>query len=161
MNKQQYNQCVDVYADGLFRFILKNLRDSFEADNIVQNTFEKLWLKREEIVFEKAKPYLFKVAYNNMIDVIRQNKKIVQMDVETHDREADSQEYSGLHEALNIGLAKLPEKQRTVVTLRDYEGYSYDEIAEITELSLQQVKVYIYRARLTLKEFIGKPEVLI
>lgn len=161
MNKQQYNQCVDVYADGLFRFILKNLGDSFEADNIVQNTFEKLWLKREDVVFEKAKPYLFKVAYNNMIDVIRQNKKIVQMDVEVHDRETNTQEYNGLQEALIKGLERLPEKQRTVITLRDYEGYSYDEIAEITQLSLPQVKVYIYRGRLALKEFIGKPEVLI
>lgn len=161
MNKQQYNQCVDVYADGIYRFILKNLGDAFEADNIVQNTFEKLWLKREDVVFEKAKPYLFKVAYNNMIDVIRQNKKIVQMDIEAHDREADTQEYSGLHEALRKGLERLPEKQKTVIMLRDYEGYSYDEIAEITTLSLQQVKVYIYRARLALKEFIGKPEVLI
>ncbi len=161
MNKQQYNQCVDVYADSLYRFILKNLGDSFEADNIVQNTFEKLWLKRDEVIFEKAKPYLFKIAYNNMIDVIRQNKKIVQIDTETHDREADTQEYSGLHEVLKKGLEKLPEKQRIVVTLRDYEGYSYDEIAEITGLNLQQVKVYIYRARLALKEFIGKPEVLI
>ncbi len=161
MNKQQYNQCVDVYADGLFRFIIKNIGDAFEADNIVQNTFEKLWLKRDEVIFEKAKPYLFKVAYNNMIDVIRQNKKIVQMDVAIHDSEAVIQEYNGLYEALRKGLERLPEKQRTVITLRDYEGYSYDEIAEITDLSLQQVKVYIYRARTTLKEFIGKMEVLI
>ena len=161
MNEQQYNQCVDLYADGLYRFIVKNLNDEFEADNIVQNTFEKLWVKREEVVYEKAKPYLFKIAYNNMIDVIRQNKKTVQIDVEDHDRQAEYQEYSGLYEALNKGLERLPEKQRTVVTLRDYEGYSYEEIADITQLSLEQVKVYIYRARLALKEYIGKPEVLI
>lgn len=161
MNKQQYNQCVEVYADGIYRFILKNLGDAFEADNIVQNTFEKLWLKHDEVIFEKAKPYLFKVAYNNMIDVIRQNKKIVQIDAEAHDSVAESQEYTGLQEVLRKGLERLPEKQKTVITLRDYEGYSYDEIAEITGLSLQQVKVYIYRGRLALKEFIGKPEVLI
>ncbi len=161
MNEQQYNQCVELYADGLYRFIVKNIRDEFEADNIIQNTFEKLWLKRDEVIFEKVKPYLFKVAYNNMIDVIRQNKKIVQMDVETHDQPAQYQEYSGLYEVLNKALDRLPEKQRTVITLRDYEGYSYDEIAEIAGLSLEQVKVYIYRARLALKQYIGNPEVLI
>lgn len=161
MNKQQYNQCVDVYADGLYRFILKNIGDTYEADNIVQNTFEKLWLKRDEVIFEKVKPYLFKIAYNNMIDVMRQNKKTVQMDVEAHDSVADTHEYTGLQEALQKGLQRLPENQKTVVTLRDYEGYSYDEIADITGLSIEQVKVYIYRARLALKEFIGKPEVLI
>jgi RNA polymerase sigma-70 factor (ECF subfamily) len=42
--------------------------------------------------------------------------------------------------------------------LRDYEGYSYEEIGEITALNPSQVKVYIYRARLALKEYIGKPE---
>jgi RNA polymerase sigma factor (sigma-70 family) len=161
MTEQQYNQCVDLHADGLYRFILKNLKDEFEADNIVQNTFEKLWLKCGDVIFEKAKPYLFKIAYNNMIDVIRQNKRLVQIDEEAHDRETYSHEYSGLREVLNRGLERLPEKQRTVILLRDYEGYSYDEIAEIAGLTLEQVKVYIYRARMALKEFIGKPEVLI
>eukprot|EP01035_Chromulina_nebulosa_P004960 gene4960-6735_t len=80
MTEQQYNQCVDMYADGLYRFILKNMRDEFEADNIVQNTFEKLWVRRSEVLFEKAKPYLFKIAYNNMIDVIRQNKRWTQIE---------------------------------------------------------------------------------
>jgi RNA polymerase sigma factor (sigma-70 family) len=161
MTEQQYNKCVDLYADGLYRFILKNLKDEFEADNIVQNTFEKLWVKCADVIFEKAKPYLFKIAYNNMIDVIRQNQRLVQIDEENHDRETYHEEYSGLKEALNRGLERLPEKQRTVVLLRDYEGYSYEEIAEIAGLTLEQVKVYIYRARMALKEFIGKPEVLI
>lgn len=161
MTEQQYNQCVDLYADGLYRFILKNLRDEFEADNIVQNTFEKLWLKVSETRFETVKPYLFKIAYNNMIDVIRQNKRYVQIAEGLHDEPVDMGEYRGLKEALNKGLERLPEKQRTVLMLRDYEGYSYEEIAEIASLSLEQVKVYIYRARMALKEFIGKPEVLL
>ncbi|MGV3598573.1 MAG: RNA polymerase sigma factor [Bacteroidota bacterium] len=161
MTEQQYNQCVDMYADGLYRFILKNMRDEFEADNIVQNTFEKLWVRRTEVLFEKAKPYLFKIAYNNMIDVIRQNKRWTQIEEGVHDSELPANEYSGLREALNKGLERLPEKQRTVVLLRDYEGYSYEEISEIAGLTIEQVKVYIYRARTALKEFIGKPEVLI
>ncbi|MEA3444640.1 MAG: sigma factor-like helix-turn-helix DNA-binding protein, partial [Bacteroidota bacterium] len=51
--------------------------------------------------------------------------------------------------------------QRSVVVLRDYEGYSYKEIAEITELSESQVKVYIYRARLFLKNYIGSTEAVV
>jgi len=63
-----------------------------------------------------------------------------------------------LKEVLNEAVDRLPEIQRTVVLLRDYEGYSYEEIGEITGLNESQVKVYIYRARLFLKEYIGKLE---
>jgi RNA polymerase sigma-70 factor (ECF subfamily) len=57
---------------------------------------------------------------------------------------------------LDNALNKLPEIQRTVVLLRDYEGYNYKEIGEITQLTEPQVKVYIYRARIALKEIIGE-----
>jgi len=55
----------------------------------------------------------------------------------------------------------LPELQRMVLLLRDYEGYSYKEIGEMASLSESQVKVYIYRARVFLKKYIGKIEVLV
>ena len=55
----------------------------------------------------------------------------------------------------------MPEDQRSVILLRDYEGYSYKEISELTGLSESQVKVYIYRGRLFLKEKIGRVEILI
>jgi RNA polymerase sigma-70 factor (ECF subfamily) len=66
-----------------------------------------------------------------------------------------------LHEILNRGLSELSEIQRNVVLLRDYEGYSYQEIGEMTDLSEQQVKVYIFRARKFLKEYIGTIEAVI
>jgi RNA polymerase sigma-70 factor (ECF subfamily) len=70
-------------------------------------------------------------------------------------------QYTDLHEVLNIAVQQLPEIQKAVVTLRDYEGYSYKEIADITELTESQVKVYIYRARVFLKNYIGKIENLV
>jgi RNA polymerase sigma-70 factor (ECF subfamily) len=66
-----------------------------------------------------------------------------------------------LYEILNKGLNELSEIQRNVVLLRDYEGYSYEEIGEMTDLSEQQVKVYIFRARKFLKEYIGTIEAVI
>ncbi|HFB61480.1 MAG TPA: RNA polymerase sigma factor, partial [Bacteroidetes bacterium] len=69
--------------------------------------------------------------------------------------------YSDLKEVLDKAVEQLPEIQRSVVLLRDYEGYSYREIGQITGLSESQVKVYIFRARLFLKKFIGKPEVVL
>ena len=55
----------------------------------------------------------------------------------------------------------MSEIQRSVVMLRDYEGYPYDEIGEITGLSESQVKVYIFRARKALKQYIGKLEMVV
>ena len=69
--------------------------------------------------------------------------------------------YSDLGEVLERAVGNLPEDQKAVVMIRDYEGYSYKEIAEITGLSESQVKVYIYRARVFLKNFIGSMEQVI
>jgi RNA polymerase sigma-70 factor (ECF subfamily) len=62
---------------------------------------------------------------------------------------------------LNKGLELLPEIQKSVLLLRDYEGYDYSEIGTITGLNESQVKVYIFRARTFLKNYIGKQEVVI
>lgn len=146
----------------MYRFILKNLKDEFEAENIVQNTFEKLWIRVNEVQFEKAKAYLFKTAYHNMIDIIRSNKKFVLMDEAlTEQLETGRKEIHGLRQGLEMALERLPEKYRSVVLLKDYEGYSYQEIADIMVISLDQVKVNLYRARIALKNYIGKKEVLI
>ena len=66
-----------------------------------------------------------------------------------------------LKRIIDAGLATLPEVQRSVILLRDLEGYTYEEIAELTGLNLTQVKVYIYRGRTALKEYIGKLEIVL
>jgi RNA polymerase sigma-70 factor (ECF subfamily) len=66
-----------------------------------------------------------------------------------------------LQEVIERAVANLPEDQKAVVMLRDYEGYSYREISEITGLNESQVKVYIYRARVYLKNYIGSMEKVI
>jgi RNA polymerase sigma-70 factor (ECF subfamily) len=67
-------------------------------------------------------------------------------------------QYTDLNEILHKALGNLPEQQRTAVLLRDYEGYSYKEIGDITGLSEGQVKITIYRGRIALKNFIGRIE---
>jgi len=71
---------------------------------------------------------------------------------------ADRSHYSDIKEILDEGLRRLSEIQQSVILLRDYEGYSYEEIGEITGLNESQVKVYIYRARVFLKNYIGQIE---
>jgi RNA polymerase sigma-70 factor (ECF subfamily) len=161
MTVGEYNKAVDAFADNLFRFILKNLKDESTAEDIVQDTFEKLWMKLEEVSAEKVKSYLFTSAYHTMIDYIRKEKRNVVTDPALISTGQDRTSYSDLAEVLDRAIQNLPEDQKAVVMLRDYEGYSYREIAGITGLSESQVKVYIYRARVYLKGYIGSMEKVI
>lgn len=161
MNISEYNNCVDEHSDGVFRFILKNIKDTYVAQDVVQESFMKLWIKRKEVDSSKGKSYLFTTAYHTMIDYIRKNSRNISVDNQEYLHGETYNSYSDLKEILNIAVDKLPEIQRTVILLRDYEGYSYEEIGEITNLKESQVKVYIYRARLFLKKFIVSPEFVI
>ncbi len=161
MTTAQYNQCVDRYSDGVYRFILKNMRDEEKARDVVQDSFEKMWIKVEEISFEKARSYLFTTAYHTMIDSIRKDRKQTPLEDQAINSHSCNNEYSGLKEVLDEALSRLSPDQRSVVMLRDYEGYSYDEIGRITGLSESQVKVYIYRARVFLKNYIGSMDAVL
>ena len=141
--------------------ILKNIRDEDLAKDIVQESFEKLWRKFREVQHSKAKSYLYTTAYHTMIDIIRKSGKQSRWEDGYENDISDTQHYTGLKEILDEGLKRLPEIQRSVILLRDYEGYSYEEIGQITGLNESQVKVYIYRARVFLKNYIGKPEYVI
>jgi RNA polymerase sigma-70 factor (ECF subfamily) len=161
MNVSEFNACVDEHSDGLYRFILKNIKDEDKARDVVQNAYEKMWKKVDDIEAAKAKSYLFTTAYHCMIDDIRKHKKEQPFDIENDDVAHDSNHYNGVKEIINKALSQLPAVQRSVLMLRDYEGYSYKEIGEIASLSEAQVKAYIYRARMFLKNYIGSPEKVI
>jgi len=158
MTVKEYNQAVDQYSDGIYRFVLKNLRDGDRSRDIVQDTYEKLWIKISDVNGTKVKSYLFSTAYHTMIDIIRKESKQANFDEVRQEDHSHEEQYSDLGEILQQALALLPEKQRSVIMLRDYEGYSYQEISEITGLTESQVKVYIYRGRLFLKNYIGDLE---
>jgi len=147
-----------MHADGVFRFILKNLRNEHDAQDIVQDSFEKLWINHKKLDPGKAKSYLFTTAYHTMIDHIRKKKYSGSIEDIPETSNETFRDYSDLREILDEALAKLNEVQRSVVLLRDYEGYSYHEIGEITGLNESQVKVYLYRARVYLKNYIVSPE---
>lgn len=168
MNVKEYNNCVELYSDRVYRFVVKNLKDEDAANDIVQDTYLKLWEKRENVDSEKAKSYIFTAAYHTMIDYIRKNKRMISVDIqdennvfENNSSFSSPKEFFDLKSILNQAVDMLPKDQKTVILLRDYEGYSYKEIADITNLSEAQVKVYIYRARLALKNFVRTPDLVI
>src|SRR5262249_52869802 len=145
--------------DNVFRFIVKNLRHEEDAKDIVQSAFEKLWRNKESVENAKCKSYLFTVAYNQMIDHLRKNNR-VQLKDEFHAETKVHHQTGGHHikKALQDALNRLNEVQKSLVMLKDYEGYSYEEIGRITGLNEAQVKVYLHRARLALRNYLVSPE---
>jgi RNA polymerase sigma factor (sigma-70 family) len=154
MNTAEFNICVDQHSDAVYRFILKNIRDEDKASDVVQDSFTKMWEKVKEIPFDKARSYLFTTAYHTLIDTIRRDQRMTVFDDYKHDKDTVENSYSDLKEVLDEAVSRLPSIQRSVLLLRDYEGYSYEEIGEMTNLNESQVKVYIFRARVFLKNYI-------
>ncbi|HMU69361.1 MAG TPA: sigma-70 family RNA polymerase sigma factor, partial [Chitinophagales bacterium] len=121
MTPQEYNTTVDLWADGVYRFIRKSLNHDDDARDIVQNAFEILWKNHENVQFDKAKSYLFSTAYHNMIDHLRKQKRtdyVEEMDEEARGGTAEAQ--VDLKEVIEKALSRLPEVQKNCVLLRDY-----------------------------------------
>ncbi len=152
MDRNQYNKCVELYADQLFRFALSSLRNREEAEDVVQESFARVWERLKAVDFENAKSYLFTTAHHAMIDEVRHKQRFASTeDPIPSEAKAAQSPYPDVNDILHKALSTLPEKQRHAILLRDYEGYSYQEIGNITGMTEAQVKINIFRARTTLK----------
>lgn len=161
MTEHEYNECVTTYADNVYRFILKNLRHEEDSRDVVQTAFEKMWRNRENVDPQKSKSYLFTVAYHQMIDHIRKVKRIQLKEDFSDEVKIENKPVSNLKKILDEALNRLSETQKSLVLLKDYEGYSYEEIGEIMDLNPSQVKVYLHRARVQLRNYLVKIENII
>ena len=160
MELNDYNTCVKEWADALFRFACKCTGNEEDARDVVQNSFEVLWQKRADVAPAKAKSFLFQVAYNQSIDTYRKRSRIVYKEQEEDSRSTNPGN-NDLKKVLDRALTKLDEQARALVLLKDYEGYRYEEIAQITGLNETQVKVYLHRARKVLKDYLVSVENII
>lgn len=149
----------------LFRLALRITLDSAEAEDIVQDTLIRVWNKRDEWhSLDSVEAYCLTVARNLAID--RSQRKEAQNvsftpevqempDSMTPEKKLEEKEQLNLIHRLVNGL---PEKQRTAIQLRDIEGKSYKEIAEILGATEEQVKVNLFRARQKIKQKYGEIE---
>ncbi|MCB0599802.1 MAG: RNA polymerase sigma factor [Saprospiraceae bacterium] len=162
MNAKEYNQCVEHYADALYRYVHRGFRHIDDAQDIVQHCFEKLWMKREQIGMPEAKAFLYVSARNASIDDWRKNHRIVSF--ENHTQQDSGYEPDEVFETMDFArecLHHLPEVQRSIFLLREYEGHAYEEIAEQLELTLSQVKVNLFRARKKIHEFMQEKKIVL
>jgi RNA polymerase sigma-70 factor (ECF subfamily) len=160
MNLEAFQNRVLPAKNKLFRFALKFLGNEEEAKDIVQEVFIRVWNGRDKMnEVQNWEAWCMRITKNLSLDRIRTITR-----KQTHPIEEGyqiRQESLSPHESTEMQesiiridqfIAALPEKQRQVIHLRDVEGYSYNEICEILELDMNQVKVNLFRARNAVRE---------
>ena len=145
----------------LFRLALRITQNRFEAEDVVQETMLKVWKGRSEWdKIDNIEAFCLTVCRNLSLDKMRHMDNQVQ-NIEQESEPADQsysanpEEQAVQHDRLQLVrqlISQLPEKQRTCMQLRDVEGKSYRDIANIIGISEEQVKVNIFRARQTIRE---------
>jgi RNA polymerase sigma-70 factor (ECF subfamily) len=152
MTKEEYNITVKDHSNGLYRFILKMMKDEDKASDVVQESYIKLWQHVKQVDFHKAKSWLYTTARNTMLNQLKRDKRTESMNEKNFSEPYSNNQSFEMRELLEKVLDQLPELQKSIILLRDLEGYDYKEIGEILSLSESQVKVYLFRARQKLKE---------
>lgn len=162
MDKISFRNDILPLKNKLFRLALRITLNNAEAEDIVQETLIKVWKKRESWdEIESIEAFCYSICRNLALDRIRRADKFSESLDETRDTTADTSYSSNPEEQVQqsdrIKLVKelidhLPEKQRSVIQLRDFEGKSYKEIADIMQMTDEQVKVTLFRARQTIKK---------
>lgn len=163
MDALAFKDLIIPYQDKLFRFALGILSNKEEAKDVVQDIILKLWERKDSInKIESVEAWMMKSIRNRCIDLIRSKGRNTE-DIEKADQidcnayhPGDLAESNDLAIHVRSVINQLPKSYKHVILLRDIEGYSYEEISEILELSLSQVKVTIHRARKKVKEGLEK-----
>lgn len=153
MKRSEYNKIVHEHSGNLYGYAIRFLRNEEDAKDIVQDVFEKLWINRRKVEIEKAKSWMFTTAHNAMINfATRKGRMHLTDQIVTEGRERSAASIFESNQVVERAVSILPPIQKSVILLRDLEGYSYKEIGEILKLSDSQVKVYLFRARKKIKK---------
>ena len=164
MNLEAFQNRVLPVKNKLFRFALRMLGNEDEAKDVIQDVFIKVWNGRDQMdQIQNMEAWCMRITKNLALDRLRamQRKGTYQMeegfDVQHADVTPDVKAELG-ESMQNVSqlIAALPEKQRQIIHLRDVEGYTYNEICDILELDMNQVKVNLFRARNAVREKLMK-----
>lgn len=143
---------VSTYSENIFRYAFKWTKNEHDSKDLVQDAFGKLWENRKKVDFKSVKTWLFTCMHNLLVNFSRKKNIVDKMDDVNYQHPLQFQPNYALKDILEITLAQLSDVQRSILILRDSEGYSYEEIGDVLNLKESQVKVYLFRARQKMKE---------
>lgn len=157
MSGEEYNHNVDEWADSAYRFARRCCSDDDRCKDAVQDAFANLWEHRKEVSTSKGKQWLLSVVHNNLMSQYRHDRVAEKIHAKQSLVSVVEPDLTfDIHDAIRSALQLLPPIQRECIQLRDVEGYHYKEIAEILNISDQQVQVYIFRARVALQKLLNE-----
>jgi RNA polymerase sigma-70 factor (ECF subfamily) len=164
MNLEAFQNRVLPSKNKLFRFALKFLGNEEEAKDVVQEVFIRVWNGREQMdEVQNWEAWCMRITRNLSLDrirsITRKQTQPIEGSFDVHNKGLTPFESTEIDESMRQItqlISLLPEKQRQVIHLRDVEGYSYNEICEILELDMSQVKVNLFRARNAVREKLMK-----
>ena len=156
MNTEIFKKTFIPYHQKLYRVAYRILRDQGNAEDIVQETYIKLWNKREDLKdIENTEAYAIIILRNACLDFLRK-KKMYFSEVESNIEETSSLsqeiEQRDRLDKVKVLIEKLPTQQRIVMQLKHWDEYTDDEIEEITGMSQVNIRVTLSRARKTIRE---------
>ena len=160
MQIKEFIEILTPYKDKMFRYAFSIAGNRFEAEDIVQEAIIKIWKRMDKFTeIDNKEAWVITIVRNLAIDKVRAKKKKQTSDINDYFHISDNapspdlklEQKDAVRKVSEI-MATLPEAQREIITLRDIEGYTYQEIAEIMDLKVDQVKVYLFRARKVLRE---------
>ncbi len=159
MQVKEFNHIVSQIKDKMYRIAFRIVRNQEEARDVVQDSLVKIWNKWDTVQgVDNKEAYCMTITRNMSIDLLR-SRKVETSDLDQHyDIQSNSADPERIaiakdeYRTVRAFVDKMAENHRTVLELRDIEGYSYKEISEITGYSLEKVKVYLFRARMQIKE---------
>jgi len=164
MSEEAFKQHILPMKDKLFRFAYHFLQDVQEAEDAVQDVMAGVWARRAEWSQWKSIPaYCMTATRNRCLDRLRKRRPLVRegnvgqvtsLDRDPYEKVANKEMMNRIKECIDA----LPLQQQHVIRLREIEGFSYNEIAEVLDLTLDQVKVSLFRGRNAIRKTIIKQE---
>lgn len=166
MTIKNFTQQIIPIKDRLYRFALRMVDNAAEAEDVVQEVLIKLWHKREELPsINNLEAWSIRLTRNLSVDKLRTKRhKTESLDSHLNTgsasrNPAELTESKDTLKRIHQLIQTLPENQKLVLQLRDIEELSYKEIAELLDMSMNQVKVNLFRGRQSLKSVLVKKEI--
>ncbi len=160
---QVFNEDVFPLCDKLFRFSMSIVRKNDIAEDVVQEILIKVWEKREDWEnWRNMNAMIFTMTKNLSLDKLKSKNNQLFAIPEGYDTPSDNASpvqrviSMDVERIIHNAIGTLNEVQRMVIELRDIEGYTYQEIADMTDLTMAQVKVNLHRGRLELRDKLKK-----
>ena len=162
-NADAFRQVVDHQLGPISNYVNRMIRDKAAAEDIIQETFAKLWFKRASFDPARAQltTWLHRIAHNLCVDHHRKSRPVMEPDEYLTDANADPfRDYALASQASRVqsALMALPERQRSAIVMYHYQGLANWQIAEILDLSLAALESLLRRSRAKLKVLLEKDD---